>query len=47
MELETKHILAIVNGYSGKKGLQEAAELIQKLLIAYATSNGGQIYYFE
>lgn len=32
MGLETTHILAIVNGYNGKEGLQEAAEMIQTLL---------------
>lgn len=47
MGVETKHILAIVNGYSGQEGLKEAAAMIQELLIAYAASDGGQIYYFE
>lgn len=47
MGLETRHILAIVNGYSGQDGLKEAAEMIQELLIKYASSNGGTIQYFE
>lgn len=47
MGLETRHILALVNGYSGEEGLREAAEMIQELLIKYATSNGGIILYFE
>lgn len=47
MGLETRHILAIVNGYSGREGLQEAAEMIQELLRKYATSDGGTVLYFE
>lgn len=47
MGLETTHILAIVNGYNGKEGLQEAAEMIQTLLKKYADSDGGTIIYFE
>lgn len=47
MGLETTHILAIVNGYNGKEGLQEAAEMIQTLLKKYADSDGGTITYFE
>ena len=47
MGLETRHILAIVNGYNGQEGLKEAAEMIQDLLIKYASSAGGTIQYFE
>ena len=47
MDLGTQHILAIVNGYSGQEGLQEAVEMIQELLKKYASSNGGEIIYFE
>lgn len=47
MGLETRHILAIVNGYSGAEGLKEAAEMIQDLLRKYASSDGGTIHYFE
>ena len=47
MGLETTHILAIVNGYNGKEGLQEAAEMIQTLLKKYADSDGGTITYFN
>ncbi len=47
MGLDTRHILAIVNGYNGQEGLQEAAEMIQELLRKYASSNGGTIQYFE
>lgn len=47
MGLETRHILAIVNGYSGQEGLKEAAEIIQELLKKYTSSDGGTILYFE
>ncbi len=47
MGLDTRHILAIINGYNGQEGLKEAAEMIQNLLIKYASSNGGTIHYFE
>lgn len=47
MSLETTHILAIVNGYNGKEGLQEAAEMIQQLLRKYAGSDGGEVLYYE
>lgn len=47
MGLETRHILAIVNGYNGQEGLAEAAEMIQHLLREYASSDGGTIQFFE
>lgn len=47
MGLETRHILAIVNGYSGQEGLKEVAEMIQELLMKYTSSDGGTILYFE
>lgn len=47
MGLETRHILAIVNGYSGREGLHEAAAMIQTLLRKYAASDGGTVLYFE
>lgn len=47
MELDTKHILAIVNGYSGKEGLMKAATMIQELLRKYAESDGGTVICFE
>ena len=31
--LETTHLLALINGYSGEEGLSEAAEMIKQLLI--------------
>ena len=47
MDLDTVHILAIVNGYSGSEGLKEAAEMIQTLLINYAESDGGEVLHFK
>mgnify|MGYP000009482710 FL=1 len=47
MDLGTTHILAIVNGYNGKEGLQEAVEMIQTLLRNYTESDGGEIVFFE
>ena len=46
-DIGTLHILAIVNGYNGKEGLKEAAEMIQSLLKEYADSDGGEVLYFE
>ena len=46
MKLETRHILAIVNGYNGQEGLKEAAEMILELLEKYASSTSGTIQYF-
>ncbi|MBE6287025.1 MAG: hypothetical protein E7099_02380 [Mediterranea massiliensis] len=47
MGLETTHILALINGYSGEDGLKEAAEMILELLKKYAdTDNGGEIIYY-
>lgn len=47
MDLETTHILAIINGYSGNEGLKEAAAMTQELLKKYAASDGGEIIFFE
>ena len=46
MDLETTHILALVNGYNGRGELEQAAAMIQHLLINYAESNGGGVYYY-
>lgn len=46
LSLETTHLLAIINGYSGEKGLREAAEYLQSLLKKYAASNGGELIEF-
>lgn len=47
MDLNTTHILAIVNGYNGKEGLQEAAEMILQLLGKYAEATDKSVLYFE
>lgn len=47
MDMDTTNILAIINGYSGKEGLVEAAEMTQQLLREYAGSDGGSVIYFE
>ena len=47
MDLGTRHILAIVNGYNGEEGLKEAAEMILELLVKYASATGGTIQYFQ
>lgn len=47
MELGTRHILAIVNGYNGQEGLAEAAEMILQLLKKYTSATDGNIQYFE
>ena len=47
MNLGTTHILAIVNGYNGKKGLKEAAEMIQSLLNEYAESDSSELIFLN
>ncbi|NDV81108.1 B3/4 domain-containing protein [Bacteroides sp. 51] len=47
MDLNTTHLLAVVNGYSGKEGLTQAAEMIQQLIRDYAESDGGTVIYFD
>lgn len=47
MGLETRHILAIINGYSGADGLQEAAELTLELLKKYAGASEGEILLYR
>lgn len=47
MGLDTTHILAIVNGYNGKEGLKEAAEMIEDLLKKYGEADEVIITYFD
>lgn len=47
MELGTQHILALINGYSGKEGLQEAAQMTRDLLIKYADADNVEISFYE
>lgn len=47
MDLNTSHILAIINGYDGDgQRLREAAEMTQDLLRRYAGSDGGEVCYY-
>lgn len=47
MDVGTRHILAIINGYSGEEGLQEAAEMTLELLQKYAGAKEGTIEYIR
>ena len=47
MDLGTIHLLAIINGYSGEQGLQEAAEFTLDLLRKYASMTEGNVTYFD
>lgn len=38
LDLNTTHLLAIINGYSGREGLQEAAGYMMELLKEYASA---------
>lgn len=44
--VETTHLLTIINGYSGKDGLKEAAEYMVKLLKEYAMATDVQLIEF-
>ena len=46
MSVDTRHILAIINGYSGSEGLREAAEMTAELLRRYASAQECQIWMF-
>ena len=46
MEVGTTHILAIINGYSGSEGLQEAARMTAALLERYAAATGCKVWMF-
>ena len=46
MDVGTRRILAIINGYDGDESrLREAAEMTQELLRKYAGSDGGEVVY--
>lgn len=47
LSLETTHLLAIINGYSGKEGLQEAADYMVELLKKFASAENVQLIAFE
>ena len=46
MDIGTTHILAIINGYSGDEGLQEAAEMTAALLQRYASATQCSVWKF-
>lgn len=46
MDIDTTHILAIINGYSGEEGLQEAADMTAQLLQRYASGAECRIWMF-
>ena len=47
MDIDTRHILAIINGYSGSEGLHEAAEMTARLLERYASAADYQVWLFD
>ena len=47
MSVDTRHILVIINGYSGSEGLHEAATLTVQLLQRYASAEDCQVWFFE
>ncbi|MDH6355409.1 DNA/RNA-binding domain of Phe-tRNA-synthetase-like protein [Dysgonomonas sp. PH5-45] len=46
ISVETKYLLAIINGYDGPEGLPGAVQYMQSLLQQYASSDGGDVFYF-
>ncbi|WP_455663771.1 B3/B4 domain-containing protein [Phocaeicola sp.] len=46
LELGTTRLLTIINGYSGKEGLQEAADYMLELLKEFASSENEELIYF-
>lgn len=47
MSLETRHILAIINGYDGEEGLDAAIELTRNLLTSHAQMGAYQIIHIN
>lgn len=47
IDLDTKHFLGIINGYSGKEGLEEAVDHIKYLLEKYVDAKDITITYFQ
>ncbi len=47
MNLDTAHILAIINGYNGIDGLKEAAGMMSELLHKYVQAKEIEIVYFQ
>ena len=47
MDIDTTHILVIINGYSGSEGLHEAATMTTELLTRYASATNCHSWMFE
>lgn len=47
MDINTTHILVIINGYSGIEGLQETADMTMHLLSRYASAENCRSWMFE
>ena len=45
--LETTHLLTIINGYSGKEGLREAADYMVELMKEFASAEDVELIEFE
>jgi hypothetical protein len=45
--LETTRLLTIINGYSGKGGLQEAADYMVELIKEFASAEDVELIVFE
>lgn len=46
IDLNTIHLLLLINGYSGHQGLTETAAYMQSLLKEFAQSTGENVFYF-
>lgn len=46
MDIDTTHILAIINGYSGQEGLREAADMTMELLQRFAFATECESWFF-
>lgn len=47
LDLGTTRFLAVINGYDGRGKLPEAVDYMQTLLRKFATSDGGEMVYFN
>lgn len=46
IEITTTHLLTIINSYSEEKGLNDASDFLQSLLIKYADARNIEVVYF-
>lgn len=47
LSVETTKLLTIINGYSGKEGLEEAVTYLKELLVEHASGSDIEIVYFK